>query len=295
MTEPARTSTSLCFVVVTANDARNASPVIDPLDRSRRDDDQIILLTRSDQVDEALRGDRPWLRVVGIPDADIFELRRHIPTLSNADWIVVLEAHSILADHTITAIRTMCETHPRVDMILMLGKNLTSVSAWDWAAFLHGFALNWAPRESAPPFALVTSVVVRRAALGTDSLLPYGDWEFRLVPELFSRKRYAYSNDIYIDHVKAQSALAHLILNFQNTRACAAILGARGMSVRSLWREARFHSFVRPGTLSKSIQSRRAQLPKLTMLRVRIIAIVSGFGLVIGSLFGKGRSVKGLE
>ena len=62
-----------------------------------------------------------------------------------------------------------------IDLVVILTKNLTSVSAWDWAAFIHGLSPIWPPVDQAPPFALVTSALVRSTALGTQRPLAIGE------------------------------------------------------------------------------------------------------------------------
>ena len=136
--------------------------------------DEVIVLTRSDRISEIKAVDQSWCHVVGIPDASIYSLRARIPTISQNDWLVVLEEHSLVTITTLDAIRSTIQNQPDIDLIVFLGKNLTSVSPWGWANFLHTFALIWAPIDGPPPFSPVTSAIVRRAALGTDVALREG-------------------------------------------------------------------------------------------------------------------------
>ena len=118
---------------------------------------------------------------------------------------------------TLAAIRQTIGEREDIDGILLLGKNLTSShSAWDWANFLHTFGSAWAPIEHPPPSPVVSAVTVRRNALGTESPLKEGEWELRLIPRLYSRGRFAYSNEIYVDHVKPSDFTSTVV-----TRSCS--------------------------------------------------------------------------
>jgi len=181
-----------------------------------------------------------------------------------------------------------------IDLVAILTKNLTSVSAWDWAAFIHGLSPIWPPLDQAPPFALVTSALVRSAALGTQRPLAIGEWEFRLIPRLYSSGRYAYSNEIYVDHVSSRSGLDHMLFGYLNNRACAAIQRRFGVTKQDLFREALRHIFAYPKRIAPIVARRQNELPSGTMVRVRLVALTFGLGILMGTFFGAGRSARRL-
>src|SRR5688500_12151941 len=108
---------SISFVVVTENGIRQADLVIDVIAEERRDIDEVVLLTRSDQSAHLPGPPRPWLRIVGIPDANIFTLRAQIPAVARKDWVVLFEEHSFVTRATLEAIRTAIEDCPNIDLI----------------------------------------------------------------------------------------------------------------------------------------------------------------------------------
>src|SRR5207244_1435494 len=105
------------------NGARHAATVIDTIGRALSAGDEAILLTRSDRAAELPGAVRPWLRIVGIPDANIFVLRSHVPHLARRDWVVLLEEHALITGATLAALRTLIRERPDLDLIAFLGKN----------------------------------------------------------------------------------------------------------------------------------------------------------------------------
>jgi hypothetical protein len=281
---------SIAFIVVTSNVDDGALAVIDSLRRLPIDDDEVVLLTRAVHALDRMQIERPWLRVVQVDVADLFQLRCHIPTVSKKEWLFILEDHAFIDDSAMTAMRTTIRERRDIDLVAILTKNLTSVSAWDWASFVYGLAPIWPPLDQAPPFALVTSALVRSAALGPQLPLAVGAWEFRVIPELFSSGRYAYSNEIYVDHVKSRNCLAHVQNGYLNNRVCAALHRRFGMPKRVLFREAVQHIFTYPRKIAPIIARRQLELPSGTMARVRFLALAFGFGILMGTFFGQGRS-----
>src|SRR6185437_6612645 len=87
---------SISFIVATENGARHAATVIDVIGGALCLGDEAILLTRSDRAADLPGAARPWLRIVGIPDANIFALRCHVPHLARRDWVVLLEEHALV-------------------------------------------------------------------------------------------------------------------------------------------------------------------------------------------------------
>jgi hypothetical protein len=216
-------ASSIAFVVITETAARDCNAVLEVCKQAKKPTDEVIILTRSDRVSEIQQVDRSWFRVIGFPNASIFSLRAQIPTVSQNDWLIVLEEHSLVTKATLEAIRSTIENQPNIDLIVFLGKNLTSVSPWGWANFLHTFALIWAPIDEPPAFSPVSSAVVRRAALRTDAALKEGEWEHLTVARTFASDRVAYSNEIYIDHVRHFTAISCIFSNFHMERGRKAI------------------------------------------------------------------------
>lgn len=286
----ASTSNSISFVVTTENDPAHSDLVLDAVTTVAGENDEIILLTRADRMAEVKPHRQTRLRVIGLPDPTVFSLRANVPAAAQKEWIVVLEEHSLVTPATLTAIREMIRSRHDVDLIAFLGKNLTSTGPWGWANFLHTFALIWAPIANVPPFAPVTAAVIRRSAIGTDEPLREGEWEFELVPRLFASGRYAYSNEIYVDHVKVVNVLSCLLLAFHNARAGSGISRALGRSARDILREGKHVFLERPQQLAAAIVHRKSELPWPMQWRLRAVGLAHLIGNVVGAFLGPGRS-----
>jgi hypothetical protein len=286
---------SVAFIVMTESKVADCGAVLAAFKQVKKPRDEVIILTRSDRVSEVALVDQSWCRVVGIPDASVFTLRAHIPTLSQNDWLVVLEEHSPATVATLEAIRNTIESQRNTDLFVFLGRNLTSVGPWGWANFLHTFALAWAPIKGPPPFSPVTAAVVRRAALGTDDALKEGEWEERTIPGIFASGRIAYSNDIYIDHVRHLNVIPCMLVNYHNARACAGLSRGLGRSKKSIVREG-WHIFVkRPWRLARARAERWGELPRGTLWRMHVVAFAFFIGYTAGAFFGPGQSAHKID
>lgn len=285
---------SIGFIIVTENGARHVGGVLKSIKDSLRDGDEAIVLTRADRTDE-VKIHEPWLRVVGVPNANIFTLRSHIPTVSGNEWLIVLEDHSLINNRAIAAIRDMIQSRPDIELISFLGTNLTSISPWGWANFLHTFGLIWAPIDQKPGLSPVTSVTVRRSSLGTERVLKEGEFELRVIPRIFAGGKIAYSNDIFIDHVKPLNMTGCLGLNFHNARACACLQRNLGVSRGRLWLEGGGKFMLRPGKLARALEPRRHELPPHTFWRVRAVGLAHWIGMIAGMYLGPGQSAHKLD
>jgi hypothetical protein len=286
---------SISFVVITENNVRDCDAILEVLSLGKHPIDDVIVLTRSDRVSEINTADRPWCRVIGISDASIYSLRAVIPTISQNDWLVVLEEHSLVTIATLDAIRSTIQNQSDIDLIVFLGKNLTSVSPWGWANFLHTFALIWAPIDEPPPFSPVTSVIVRRAALQTDCAFREGEWELRTIPQIFARGRIAYSNDICVDHIRRLTIISCFLINYHNARAGAGIGRGLGRSVRRLLVEGWCTFYRRPSQLARARAARWSELPPGTLGRIYMVGLIHLIGTVVGTFFGPGQSVHKID
>ena len=286
---------SIAFLVLTETCAHDCDAVLNEIKRAKKPADEVIVLTRADQVAKITPVDRSWFRIVGIPDASVFMLRAHIPTLSRNDWLVVLEEHSLVTSATLEAIRNTIENKSDIDLIPFLGKNLTSVSPWGWANFLHTFALIWAPVSGPPQFSSVTSTVVRRAALGTDSALEAGEWEDHTIPRIFASGKFAYSNEIYVDHVRHLTMGSCVLINYHNARSCAAFGRKLGRSALKIVREGWSIFIKRPSRLARARAERWSELPQGTLLRLHAVGLAHFIGYFVGTFFGPGQSPHKIE
>jgi hypothetical protein len=286
---------SISFVVVTENGVRHAGPVLDAVDAARRHGDEAILMTRSDRVADIPGPARPWLRVVGVPGASVFALRGHIPAVARRDWIVLLEEHTFMTAATMSAIRDMIAERQDIDLIVILGRNLTSVSPWGWANFLHTFSLAWAPLDGPPPFSPVTSVAVRRAALETEAPLREGEWELRAIPRVFGRGRIGYANGIHVDHCRPLTFASCFALNFHNARAGASQQRRFGVPARAVIVEGWHNLARRPRHLARALAPRRHELPRGTGWRLSVVGLAFCLGMTTGVLLGPGKSPHKLD
>jgi len=280
----------MSYVVLTENNVRHAGQVLDTIDQVRRDDDEVILLTRADQVGNLRGPRRPWVRVVGIRDADIFALRAHLSAVARKDWVMLLEEHSLVTRPTLLAVQDVIARTPQINLVVFLGKNLQSVNKWGWANFLHTFALTWAPLEHPPPFSPVTSAAVRREAIGTEDALEEGEWELRLIPRIYGTGRFAYSNDIYVDHFRPLNARTCFLLNFHNARAGAALQRRLGVPRGQILREGHQARVERPYALARAIAPRERELPAPMLGPLRVVGWALHLGMIAGALFGPGQS-----
>jgi hypothetical protein len=285
---------SISFVIATVGRGPQVEALLDTLERARGSDDELILLIRADRAQTFTRRP-PWLRVVTVPDASIFRLRSQVPAICRKEWVVVLEDHSLLSSSNIEAIRRVIRERPETDIIPFLTKNLTSTRSWDWAIFLFNFALVWAPLDHPPPFSIVTSAIVRRAALRTKAPFKDGEWELRVVPGLFATGRREYSNDIFIDHVKPLSFIPAVTLIFHNARAGAALQRDFGIPTRNVLKEGWFAFAPRPPMLMNAVAARRHELPAGTQLRLHVLGFTHLIGNIAGLLFGTGVSAHQID
>lgn len=154
--------------VLTSHEFEHSGANLKLLRPALREGDEVIVLTASEPVRPP---EASWFRVVSIPGASDFTLRSHIPAVCRNEWVVLLEDHALVNKRTLDAILEVIRNKPNADLVVFLGKNLTSVSRWGWAIFLHVFALVWAPLQGPPPFSPVTSAVVRRSKLRSDARL----------------------------------------------------------------------------------------------------------------------------
>ena len=290
----AAASGSISFAITTVGDGPRILPLLEVLGAARRDGDEVVLFLREDQV-ETLTSRPPWARVVAMPDASIFRLRAQVPAVCRNEWIVVLEDHSMIDQYSIEAIRRLIRERPDIDMIPFLTKNLTSRRPWDWAIYLFNFAQVWAPLAHPPPFSIVTSAVVRRAALGTTAPFKDGEWELRVIPRLFATGRRASSNDIFIDHIKPLDAIPALTIIFHNARAGASLQRGFGTSAWSVLREGLIAFAPRTGMLMEAAAARAHELPAGTRLRLHALGLTHLIGNIAGLLFGGGRSAYKLD
>lgn len=285
---------SISFAIVTVADGANILGLLAKLGVARHEHDEVVLVMREDRVD-AFTDRPPWARVVAVPDASIFRLRAQVPAVCRNEWIVALEDHSIVEPSSIDAIRNLIRERPQIDIIPFLTKNLTSTRPWDWAIFLFNFALVWAPLDHPPPFSIVTSGIVRRAALKTTAPLKDGEWELQAVPGLFAKGNYAYSNDIFIDHIKPLDVIPALEIIFHNARAGANLQRSFGIPARHVLREGFFAFGSRPRLLMEAVSARRHELPAGTRLRLHALGFSHLIGNIAGLLFGGGRSAHKLD
>src|SRR5262245_39022657 len=279
---------SVSFVVTSYEQVERAETNLKFLQSVMRDGDEVIVLTGAEPV--APPSPTSWFRVVTVPHATEFMLRAHIPAVCCKEWVVMLEDHSFVDDRIIAAIRQMLRGGPDADLIVFLAKNLTSVSRWDWAIFLHTFALVWAPLVRPPPFAPVTSVIVRRSALGSEAPMQEGAWELDVIPRIFRTGKIAYSNDIFVDHVRSMTLASAFLIAFHNARAGAALQRVHRIPIRNILYEGWYAFVPRPRELAEALADRRHELPPATFWRLHVIGLAHLIGNFVGSFFGGGRS-----
>jgi hypothetical protein len=188
-------------------------------------------------------------------------MRALMPAICRKSWIVLLEDHSMIDGKTVAAIRALVRTRPDIDMIPFLAKNLTSTRVWEWAIFLHTFGPVWAPLGHAPPFSPVTSAIVRRGSFPSDAPMKDGEWELEFIPHLYASGRWAYSNEIFIDHVKLLSFTEAIAITFHNARAGDANQLKLGFPKEKVLREARYVFADRVRELMQLIKPRERELP----------------------------------
>jgi hypothetical protein len=279
---------SISFTIATGGRGTHIRPLLDTLEQARHGDDEVILLISQEHVDTVTYRP-PWLRIVGIPGASVFRLRSFVPVACRKEWVIMLEDHSLIDSNSIEAIRRVIRERPKTDMIPVLTKNLTSREPWGWAIFLYNFARVWAPLDHPPPFSIVTSAIVRRAALG-EARLQDGEWELQLLPKIFATGKPEYSNDIFIDHVKPLGVVPTLTLIFNNARAGAALQRSFGASARTVLREGLYAFISSPRRHMTAVTARRHELPSGMQVRLHALGFMHLVGNLTALLFGSGRA-----
>jgi hypothetical protein len=289
--DPAAAGT-ITFIVTTENGVGHCRAIMDRLRTARREGDEVILLVRADRVAGLDVPVEPWFRVVPVAgDVSSFGLRREIPLLAAREWVVLLEEHSLVTPASIDAARELIRERTDIDLGVFLARNLTVTTPWGWATFLYTFVRVWAPLAGPPAYVPVTAAIVRRGALGTERLRG-GAWEFEVVPRLLAGGRFAYSNDVYIDHVKPVGAVSGIVLIFHNARACAHLWRGLGRSPLHLWSVSCATLIEDVGPL---LAGREAELPRGTRVRLRAIRLAHLLGISVGLLLGGGRSAHKLD
>ena len=282
------------FVVTSRDGYAAAAPLFEVLRPARRPDTELVLLTAADcRADAELLSNR-GIRAVEVPGASIFDLRSRIPVACRKDWVFLVEDHAMLDRQAIDAAYRLIEERPEIDLIPVVGKNLTSVTAWGWANFIQTFVFHWAPLDHRPGSCLTTNVVVRRSRLGNSALAP-GQWEFSLIPGIYKTGRVGFSNEVSVDHIKHVDLVSAFALNFHNARACAGLVGRNGRSVGSSVRRAWRSYLRRQGQMRAKIAMRSQELPAGLGWRLRITGMAHFLGTVAGSCFGGGKSIQILD
>ena len=135
----------------------------------------------------------------------------------------------------------------------------------------------------------MTSVIVRRACLG-EAPLKDDEWEVVLNPRLYASGRWAYSNEIFIDHIKPLNFLGAIVIAFHNSRAGSASQLSLGFPKANLLREARYVLADHAPRLMQLVGPRRRDLPRGTLRRLRTIGLMHCLGNLAAYFFGGGRS-----
>ncbi len=283
-------SGSISFVVAGGEYSDRCVLLLKRLTAALRADDELILVVRRDHAQTAtFRPER--LRVIEIAGASIYNMRALLPKICQREWAVLLEDHTMVEPSAIEDIRRLIRERSDIDLIPFLGKNLTSTGRWGWANFLFTFGLVWAPLDHPPPFSIVTSAVVRRSSLGAGEPLKDGEWELAIIPGIHRNGKFAFSNLIFVDHIKPLNFLAALAINFHNARSGAAIqldLGhGRQRIIREGWRTFLKH----PRRLMRTLTPRRRELPAGTQARLHALGFMYLVGNITATLLGGGRAV----
>ena len=287
---PQQNRASISFVVTAREGLDDAAANLAIFRPKLHDDDEVIVITGCAPATAAASAGDPWYSVVALPDASAFALRAQVPAVCRKEWVMVLEDHAVIEPRTIDAVRDLIHAKPQIDLIPFQAKNLTSVSPWGWANFIYNFALVWAPLDRSPPFAVVTSSIVRRAKLGGEKPLAEGAWELQVIPGIFSEGRIASSNDIFFDHIKPLNFASAIAVAFHNSRTGAAMQRKLGIPIRNIIYEGWYCAGPRPPLLAEAVAHRMDELPARSFGRVRLMGCAHLIGNIVGSLFGAGRS-----
>lgn len=281
---------SISFVVVGGEYTDRCVPLLKLLAAALQPDDELILALRRDHPQTATFRPKS-LRVMEIAGASAYRLRALLPELCRREWVVLLEDHTMVEATAIDDIRRLIRERPDIDLISFLGKNLTSADEWGWANFLVTFAPVWAPLDHPPPFSIVTAAVVRRSCLGTGEPLKEGEWELAIIPGIHRRGNFAYSNSIFVDHIKPVKLFSALALNFHNARSGAAIQLDLGHTRRRVIHDGWLTFAKRPRHLMRDLRARRNELPAGTKARLYALSFMYLVGNVTATLWGGGKSV----
>ena len=283
-------SGSISFVVAGGEYSDLCVPLLKRLAAALQADDELILVVRRDHPQIAtFRPER--LRVIEIAGASIYRMRALLPKICQREWVVLLEDHTMVEQSAIDDIRRLIRERPDIDLIPVLGKNLTSTGRWGWANFLFTFGPVWAPLDHPPPFSIVTSAVIRRSCLGAGEPLKDGEWELAIIPGIYRNGKFASSNLIFVDHIKPLRFLAALVLNFYNARSGAAIQLDLGHGRRRVIHEGWLTFWKHPRRLIRTVRTRGKELPTGTRARLYALGFVFFVGNVTATLFGGGRAV----
>jgi hypothetical protein len=290
-----RQAPTISFVVTSRVGGPYIAAQLALLHSTRRADSELILLTGEDRSADAKALAETGVRCVQIPGASVFGLRARIPEICRKDWVFVVEDHAVLDRGAIDALYGLIEMRPTIDAVAVVARNLTSLSPWAWANFLHTFSGVWAPITGLPRMLAATSLAVRRARLGTDARLGEGAWEMRLIPGIHAAGNVGWSNEIAVDHIKHVDLRSTLALNFHNARACAAVAGTSDKSMRAAVRDACCAFMHHQRRIRADIADRKHELPANLTWRLYVIGLAHVLGTLAGAFFGAGNSIERID
>jgi len=289
-------SPSLSFVVTSLTGVSRFPKMLSLLSAASRPGDEIVILAATAGEKELDACRRIGARLVPFPGASVFGLRACLPEFSRKEWVVLLEDHAPPTPQAIGALRNLVGRNPELEIVPLLTVNGGSRGPWGWASFLQTYALFWAPLPQPPRFCAPNNIAIRGDAISNEGALRLGQWEFELIPRVFTGGKVGWSNEVTVTHEKHVGALAACLLHFRNGRTSAGVTRELlGLPRHVMLREVRKVMTERLAANRALIEPRLAELPRGTARRLTVLAAAHALGWAVGTFLGAGGSLAKID
>lgn len=228
----------------------------------------------------------PWLSVIRIPGASVFELRARALEQARGEIVATTEDHCLVAAHWCESILQAFARNPAADAVTGPVLNGSRDALIDWANYLHNFGSTLPPFDAperwyrAPTCA---NVAYRSSVLPTQPVAA-GWLELELNPRLFHEGRFARHAAMTVTHVQSHGFWGTLAAHFHNGRTTTGLHAVRFSRNQFPW--MRFRSTVRGFSDSPDYRS----IIRKALPFVFLLSCAHALGETVGILAGPGQS-----
>jgi hypothetical protein len=235
----------------------------------------------------------PSVRLLDVPTADIYALRRRALEEARGEVLAIGEDHAVPRPDWCTAVIRAHAEHPEAAAVAGCLVNATDATLAGRANFL-AFAASWQPPmpvlpgDRPPPSSALS---FKREALAEIGSRPTGWFEASLIPSLFEAGRMVADDRIVVDHFQDNGSLWSIRNAYDSARASYGYERPR-LSSPERRELARWTIANIPGRLRREAREAAgdAALPAVDSALISLIATAAGVGGSLGALLGPGRS-----